>query len=91
MEALVANLREAYRPGIDKLEWMGPGHEEAGARKARRSSRRRSAIPRSGATIRSSRVKKDDLVGNMMRAFEHENNYQLWARPASRSTPSSGA
>ena len=24
MEALVANLREAYRQGIDQLEWMGP-------------------------------------------------------------------
>ena len=24
MEALVANLRDAYREGIDKLEWMGP-------------------------------------------------------------------
>ena len=38
--------------------------------------RRRSATPASGATTRNSRS-SDDLVGNLLRAYVFENEYQL--------------
>ena len=46
-------------------------------RRSSPSSRRRSAIPNKWRDYSKLEIKKDDLVGNMMRAFEHENDYQL--------------
>ena len=58
MEALVANLREAYQRRHRQARVDGAGDQEAGAAKSSRSSRRRSAIRTSGATTRSSRSRR---------------------------------
>ena len=76
MEALVANLREAYRLGIDKLEWMGPDTKKQAQEKLAKFTPK-IGYPNKWRDYSKLEVKKDDLVGNMMRAFEHENNFQL--------------
>jgi predicted metalloendopeptidase len=76
MEALVANLREAYRAGIDKLEWMGPETKKQAQEKLARFTPK-IGYPNKWRDYSKLEIKKNDLVGNIMRAFEHENNYQL--------------
>ncbi len=76
MEGLVANLREAYRNGIDKLEWMSPETKKQAQEKLARFTPK-IGYPNKWRDYSKLEIKKDDLVGNMMRAFEHENNYQL--------------
>jgi predicted metalloendopeptidase len=76
MEALVANLREAYREGIDKLEWMGPETKKQAQEKLARFTPK-IGYPNKWRDYSKLEIRKDDLVGNIMRAFEHENNYQL--------------
>src|SRR5687768_6379967 len=76
MEALVANLREAYRLGIDKLEWMGPDtKQEAQAKLAKFNPK--IGYPNKWRDYSKLEIKKDDLAGNVMRAFLNENTYQL--------------
>jgi len=76
MDALVANLREAYRQGIDKLEWMGPEtKKEAQAKLAKFT--RKVGYPNKWRDYSRLEIKRDDLVGNLMRAYAHENAYQL--------------
>jgi predicted metalloendopeptidase len=76
MENLVANLREAYRQGIDKLEWMGPDtKKEAQAKLAKFTPK--IGYPNTWRDYSKLEIKKDDLAGNVMRAFLHENTYQL--------------
>ena len=76
MEGLVANLREAYRQGIDKLEWMGPETKKQAQEKLAKFTPK-IGYPNKWRDYSKLEIRKDDLVGNMMRAFEHENNYQL--------------
>jgi putative endopeptidase len=76
MESLVANLRESYRVGIDKLEWMGPDTKKLAQEKLARF-RPKIGYPNKWRDYSKLEIKKDDLVGNMVRAFIHENNYQL--------------
>ena len=76
MEGLVANLREAYRIGIDKLEWMGAEtKKEAQAKLAKFNPK--IGYPSKWRDYSKLEIKKDDLAGNVMRAFLHENAYQL--------------
>jgi predicted metalloendopeptidase len=76
MEGLVANLREAYGAGIDKLEWMGPEtKKEAHAKLAKFNPK--IGYPNKWRDYSKLEVKQGDLVGNLMRAFIHENNFQL--------------
>ena len=76
MEGLVANLREAYRLGIDKLEWMGPEtKKEAQAKLAKFNPK--IGYPNKWRDYSRLEIKNDDLAGNVMRAFLHENTYQL--------------
>jgi predicted metalloendopeptidase len=76
MAALVANLHEAYRLGIDKLEWMGPETKKQAQEKLSKF-RPKIGYPSKWRDYSKLEIKKDDLVGNMMRAFINENNYQL--------------
>ncbi len=86
MDELVKNLLAAYKQSIDTLDWMSPETEEGRAGEAREVHRRRSAIPTSGATIRRSIVKRDDLVGNVIRgnAFEYQRNIAKLGKPVDR-------
>jgi putative endopeptidase len=76
MEGLVANLREAYKAGIDQLEWMGPETKKQAQEKLARF-RPKVGYPSKWRDYSKLEIKKDDLVGNVMRAFATENNYQL--------------
>ena len=76
MEGLVANLREAYRNGIDRLEWMGPETKKQAQEKLAKFNPK-IGYPNKWRDYSKLEIRKDDLVGNMIRAFEHENAYQL--------------
>ena len=76
MEGLVANLREAYRLGIDKLEWMGvETKKEAQSKLAKFNPK--IGYPNKWRDYSRLEIKNDDLAGNVMRAFLHESAYQL--------------
>ncbi len=76
MEALVENLRAAYKEGIDQLEWMGPDTKKQAHEKLARF-RPKVGYPSKWRDYSKLEIKKDDLVGNVIRAFTTENNYQL--------------
>ncbi|MGH9218132.1 MAG: M13 family metallopeptidase, partial [Vicinamibacterales bacterium] len=76
MEGLVANLREAYRLGIDKLEWMGAETKKEAQSKLAKFNPK-IGYPNKWRDYSRLEIKKDDLAGNVMRAFLHENTYQL--------------
>lgn len=76
MEGLVANLREAYKAGIDQLEWMGPETKmEAQAKLAKFNPK--IGYPNRWRDYSKLEIKPNDLAGNVMRAFLHENTFQL--------------
>jgi predicted metalloendopeptidase len=76
MEQLVENLREAYRGGIDGLEWMGPETRKEAQEKLAKF-RPKIGYPNRWRDYSKLEIKADDLVGNLMRAFAFENEYQL--------------
>ncbi|MGH6784332.1 MAG: M13 family peptidase, partial [Sphingomicrobium sp.] len=69
MEALVANLREAYRLCIDKLEWMGPETKKHAQEKLAKFQPK-IGYPNKWRDYSKVEIRRDDLVGNMMRALE---------------------
>ena len=76
MEGLVANLREAYRLGIDRLEWMGAETKKEAQSKLAKFNPK-IGYPNKWRDYSRLEIEKDDLAGNVMRAFLHENTYQL--------------
>jgi putative endopeptidase len=76
MDQLVANLREAFREGIEKLEWMGPDtKKEAQAKLA--AFRAKIGYPNKWRDYSKVEIRPDDLAGNMMRAWIAESAFQL--------------
>jgi putative endopeptidase len=76
MEQLVENLRRAFREGIDNLEWMSPEtKKEAQAKLAK--FRPKIGYPNKWRDYSRVHIVKDDLLGNVTRAFIAENEYQL--------------
>ena len=76
MEALVKNLLEAYRQSIDTLDWMSPAtKKEAQAKLAKFNPK--IGYPNKWKDYSSLSVKRDDLVGNVMRSREVEYNREL--------------
>ena len=76
MDTLVENLRRAYGQGIDGLEWMGPEtKKEAHAKLA--AFRPKIGYPAKWRDYSAVEIKKDDLVGNMMRALTADAAFQL--------------
>jgi putative endopeptidase len=76
MEQLVENLREAYRTSIDGLEWMSPETKQQAQEKLARF-RPKVGYPNKWRDYSKLEVKRDDLVGNLLRAYIFENEYQL--------------
>jgi putative endopeptidase len=76
MEQLVENLREAYRGGIDGLEWMGPETRKEAQEKLAKFTPK-IGYPNKWRDYSKLEIKPADLVGNLMRAFAFENEYQL--------------
>jgi predicted metalloendopeptidase len=67
MEALVKNLLAAYKQSIDKLDWMSPKtKKEAQAKLARFTPK--IGYPNKWKDYSALVVKRDDLVGNVMRS-----------------------
>src|SRR5688572_14646059 len=76
MEGLVSNLREAYRLGIDQLEWMGTETKKEAQSKLAKFNPK-IGYPNKWRDYSRLEIKKDDVAGNVMRAFLHENTYQV--------------
>jgi len=69
MDALVANLLKAFGASIDELEWMGPQtRREAHAKLAAFSVK--IGYPEKWKDYPGLEVRRDDLVGNVLRARE---------------------
>jgi putative endopeptidase len=67
IDSLIGNLREAYRIGIDSLEWMTP-ETKARARQKLAQFTVKIAYPNKWRDYSSLQVRRDDLAGNVMRA-----------------------
>jgi len=76
MEVLVKNLLAAYKSSIDTLDWMSPAtKKEAQAKLAKFTPK--IGYPNKWKDYSSLSVKRDDLVGNVMRSREVEYNREL--------------
>jgi predicted metalloendopeptidase len=76
METLVKNLLEAYRQSIDTLDWMSPAtKKEAQAKLAKFTPK--IGYPNKWKEYAALTVKRDDLVGNVMRSREVEYKREL--------------
>ena len=85
MEKLVANLLAAYRESIETNEWMGPAtKKEAQAKLATIAPK--IGYPKRWRSYDSLLIRRDDLVGNVMRAraFEFERNIGKLGKPVDR-------
>jgi endothelin-converting enzyme len=69
MDLLVANLREAFRQSIDELDWMGPETRRAAHDKLA-AFRVKIGYPEKWKEYPGLTVRRDDLVGNVLRARE---------------------
>jgi putative endopeptidase len=67
IDSLIGNLREAYRIGIDSLEWMSP-ETKARAKQKLAQFTVKIAYPNKWRDYSSLQIRRDDLVGNVMRA-----------------------
>jgi predicted metalloendopeptidase len=85
MEALVNNLLAAYKQSIDKLDWMSPAtKKEAQAKLAKFTPK--IGYPNKWKDYSALVVKRDDLVGNVMRSrvVEAERELNKLGKPIDR-------
>ena len=76
MEKLVANLLAAYKDSINTIDWMSPAtKKEAQAKLAKFTPK--IGYPNKWKDYSALSVKRDDLVGNVMRSREVEYNREL--------------
>lgn len=76
METMVEQLRGAFREGIDQLDWMGPAtRAEAQAKLA--AFRPKIGYPGKWRDYSAVDIRRDDLVGNILRAWMADSRYQL--------------
>jgi putative endopeptidase len=82
IDDLVANLEEAYRRDIERLDWMGP---ETRARALAKLAKFRSKVgyPTRWRDYSSVEVRPDDLLGNVTRlnAFETDRQFAKLGKP----------
>ena len=67
IDELIRNLREAYRIGIDSLDWMTPTTKERAKQKLAQFTVK-IGYPDKWRDYSALDIKRDDLVGNVMRA-----------------------
>ena len=67
IDSLIGNLREAYRIGIDSLQWMSP-ETKARAKQKLAQFTVKIAYPNRWRDYSSLQIRRDDLAGNVMRA-----------------------
>jgi putative endopeptidase len=76
MEQLVENLRAAYKEGIDGLAWMSPETKQQAQEKLARF-RPKVGYPSKWRDYSALEIRRDDLLGNIMRAVRLDNEFQL--------------
>jgi putative endopeptidase len=76
MDEMIRNLREAYRIGIDSLEWMTPA-TKARAKDKLAKFTVKIGYPDKYRDYSSLVIRRDDLVGNVMRARQWAYNDML--------------
>ena len=76
MDDLVANLMEAYRRNIEKLDWMGEDTKQRAFEKLK-TFRPKIGYPDEFRDYSALEVKVDDLLGNARRAAAFETDRQL--------------
>ncbi len=76
MEQLVDNLLTAYRQDVNSLDWMGPDTKKQALEKLG-ELHRKIGYPNHWRDYSGLVVRREDLIGNVMRANEFEFAYQL--------------
>ena len=76
MEKLVQNLLTAYRQSIDTIDWMSPETKKEALVKLAKFTPK-IGYPNKWKDYGSVVIKKDDLIGNVMRAEAFEYNFEL--------------
>jgi putative endopeptidase len=76
MDELVANLVEAYRMSIGRLDWMGPDTRERALAKLD-AFRPKIGYPAKWRDYGGLHIARDDLIGNVRRAAAFETDRQL--------------
>ena len=76
MEVLVNNLLAAYKDSIDTLDWMSPATKKEAQTKLAKFTPK-IGYPNKWKGYTDLTVKRDDLVGNVMRSREVEYNREL--------------
>ncbi len=86
MEELVDNLLTAYRQDVTALGWMGPEAKKEALDKLARLNRK-IGYPDKWRDYSGLTVRRDDLIGNVIRSNEFDFAYQLGklAKPVDRS------
>jgi predicted metalloendopeptidase len=85
MDALVKNLVQAYREGIQKLEWMGADTKQKALAKLDKFYPK-IGYPDKWRDYSKLEIRRDDLVGNLQRAtaFEVQRNLDKLGKPVDR-------
>ena len=85
MDALVTNMRAAYRAGIDSLEWMSPETKTQAKDKLAQFTVK-IGYPDKPRDFSALQIRRDDLVGNAMRfaAFQYEDAIGRLGKPVDR-------
>jgi predicted metalloendopeptidase len=76
MQAMIANLVEAYRQSITTLAWMTPATRQAALAKLDKFTAK-VGYPDRWRDYHTLRIVRGDLVGNVERAREFESEYQI--------------
>jgi putative endopeptidase len=76
MDQLVDNLMAAYRQDINALDWMGPATKKQALDKLAKM-RRKIGYPSRWRDYRGLVIRRDDLVGNVVRSNEWDFAYEL--------------
>ncbi|MBS0583668.1 MAG: M13 family peptidase [Proteobacteria bacterium] len=85
MDQLVKNLLAAYQQSIDTLDWMSAETKKAAQEKLAKFMPK-IGYPDKWRDYSSLEIKRDDLVGNVMRgnAFEYQRNIDKLGKPVDR-------
>ncbi|WP_040167211.1 M13 family metallopeptidase [Microbacterium gorillae] len=85
MDVLVANLIEAYRRSIEKLEWMSPATREKALDKLSKFTPK-IGYPTVWRDYDALEIAPDDVLGNVLRAsvFEHDREVAKVGKPIDR-------
>jgi putative endopeptidase len=86
IDALVQNLLAAYRADIDALDWMSPATKQKAQAKLAKFTPK-IGYPAVWRDYSALQIRKDDLVGNVLRArvFDYERNLNKLGKPIDRS------